>query len=79
MTALDEIEALALNVAKEAAQDKTDLEQKIDALKALSPYYTLLSKARVVVEDDDESIEHLAEQIHEAENGSGIIQNRTHN
>lgn len=38
------LDKLADSVAKEAARDGTDLQEKIDALKALTPYYVATQK-----------------------------------
>lgn len=68
MSAIDEIEALALNTAKAALGKDTKLQEKIDALKALSPYYSVLAKARANEPiDDSGSMEHLAERIRATE------------
>jgi hypothetical protein len=41
---VDDIEKLVADVAKEALSSKTSLQEKMDALKLLAPYYTALKK-----------------------------------
>jgi hypothetical protein len=82
MSAIDEIEKLALNTAKEALTKDTKLQEKIDALKALSPYYSVLAKARAnEPEDTSGSLEHLAQRIRDTEEphsyDSRDVQDRT--
>jgi len=52
MTALSDIEKLAVKVAKEAFDKDTSLDVKIEALKVLGPYYTLLKKAEGKADTD---------------------------
>ncbi len=68
MNAIDAIETLALNAANQAVKAETPLQEKIDALKALSPYYLALAKARANEPSDEEgTIVHLTERIRKAE------------
>jgi hypothetical protein len=50
-TFLDDIEKLAADVAKEALDSKT-LQEKMDALKLLQPYYAILKKGKGASSDD---------------------------
>jgi len=81
MSAIDAIEKLALNAAKQAVKDETPLPVKIDALKALSPYYLALAKARANEPGDDEgSMQNLAQRIRDTEDhvyDSRDVQDRT--
>lgn len=62
--ALDEIEKLVLNTAKQAQAEDTPLQEKIDALKSLAPYAKELLKAKGREPSDDEgSFDSLASQI----------------
>jgi hypothetical protein len=50
--ALADIEKLVAEVAKKAVSSDTTLEQKMDALKLLQPYYAVLKKAKGKPDDD---------------------------
>jgi hypothetical protein len=50
--ALDEIEKLVALVAKEALSANKTLQEKMDALKLLTPYYAVLKKAKGKHDDD---------------------------
>ena len=66
--ALVAIERLALTIAREAGKDDIKLDQKLEALKTLAPYYAALKKGeRKEPEDDEGSLEHLADTINQAE------------
>jgi hypothetical protein len=43
-TVVDDIEKLVADVAKEALSGNKNLQEKMDALKLLAPYYTALKK-----------------------------------
>ena len=70
--ALKEIEKLALDAAKKAQQEDTPIQSKIDALRALAPYYSLLKKRSGQDGSEDEgSLESLAASIADAERDDG--------
>lgn len=73
MTTLSDIEELAEKVAKDAVKPERTLQERIDALKSLTPYYTALKKAELAApeESDEPTIEALRAQMDEAENGHG--------
>lgn len=52
---VDEMDALAAEIAKAAREDKTNLGDKVDAFKALTPYYAhqMKNKGKTDLEDDD--------------------------
>lgn len=54
---LSDIEKLVADVAKAAAKDDTDLQQKMDALKLLQPYYAVMRKARGGKIEEDEAFD----------------------
>jgi hypothetical protein len=70
---LKEIEELVVIVAKEANTNVTSLSDKIDALRALSPYYAALKKAQARGLDDEEGGT-LDEMIAEIEETNGVRQ-----
>lgn len=49
----DELDKLAKQVAAKAASADTPLQESVDALKALTPYYALLLKRKPDVPQDD--------------------------
>jgi hypothetical protein len=55
MSLLDDIESLAQTVAKKAQQDATGLSEMVEALKTLSPYYTLLTKQKPPPDDGEDN------------------------
>lgn len=54
MTLRDDLDKLATAVAKKAALSATTLQESVDALKALTPYYALTEKLRAKGDDGDE-------------------------
>jgi len=52
MTILSDIEKLAAEVAKNALEQDTGIESRIDALKVLTPYYNALKKAQGQTDPD---------------------------
>jgi hypothetical protein len=54
MTLRSELDKLATEIAKNASLDATSLTEKVDAIKALTPYYALTQKLKGKSEDDDE-------------------------
>lgn len=53
MSAKSKIEALALSVAEKAMEKDTGLQDRIDALKVLTPYYAALIKGKKQISDED--------------------------
>jgi hypothetical protein len=69
-TAIAEIERLVMTVAHEAVQDATPLEEKVNALKACTPYYAALIKSKNRQPDDsEESFENFASAVRGDEHG----------
>ena len=65
---ITEMDALAAEIAKGAREAATDLDIKIDAFKALVPYYVQKMKGRKPAEDDDlPNFNTFASQIHATE------------
>jgi hypothetical protein len=50
-----DLDKLAGQIAKKAAQDVTTLQESVDALKALTPYYALTQKLALKGSDSDEA------------------------
>lgn len=50
--ALEDIEKLVADVAKEASSGNKTIEEKMDALKLLQPYYAVLKKAKGKSDDE---------------------------
>lgn len=48
-----DLDKLAGQIAKKAAQDATSLQESVDALKALTPYYALTQKLAAKSGDDE--------------------------
>ena len=68
---LQEYEELAAEIAKEAREDSRALSDRIDAFKALTPFYLQKMKGRKPVEDDDlPDFNTFASQIHATEQPS---------
>lgn len=86
MTAfLDEMDQLAAEIAKAAREDKTSLDIKIDAFKALTPYYAHQMKNKGKEDDTDDDLPNFGNfqsRIHavaETDNGadeSGVRSDR---
>ena len=78
MTAKQEIEKLALSVAKKAMEKDTPLHDQIDALKVLNPYYIALTKGKKKADDDTDepSFADLTRNIEDHANGSAEIRDR---
>ena len=70
---LTEYEALATQVAEEARQASTALGDRIDALKALTPFYVQKMKNMKVVGDDDgfPTFDSFQDKIHATEKTDG--------
>jgi cell division septum initiation protein DivIVA len=79
MTILEDIEKLAAKVASDALADATAAEVRIDALKTLTPFYTILTKNAKRPSDDDEEpgFSDLRREIERAENGSAEVRDRS--
>ena len=74
MTTLSDIEKLAQKTAQNALETDTPLQERIDALKALTPYYTALKKAAGNEEpsSDEPTMEDMRTQIQETGNGRNV-------
>jgi hypothetical protein len=81
MTALSDIEKLVETTAKQALQEDTPLQSRVEALKTLASYYTALKKAagQESPSSDEPTMDDMRSQI-EQENGNGgqRLQARTH-
>ncbi len=70
---LTEYEALAAEIAKEARMAEKAFGDRIDALKALTPFY--IQKMKGVKKDDDSdglpNFDNFTSQIHATENSDG--------
>ncbi len=69
----DEMDKLAAEIAKEAGGDAKAFNDRIDAFKALMPYYALQMKNRGkdVDEDDLPTFDSFTRQIHATESSDG--------
>ncbi len=71
----DEMDQLAAEIAKEARADSIALGDRIDAFKALTPYYvwTMKNKGRDEPTDDLPNFDNFTANIHatEEEDGEG--------
>ena len=79
MTTLFDIEKLVQTTAKNALEKDTPLQERIDALKVIAPYYTALKKAAGQSEEPsgEPTMDEMRSQI-EQENGNGRnVQART--
>lgn len=79
MSLKDDLQNLANSIARKATLSDTDLQQSVDALKALTQYYAVLQKGRKA--DDDDSSEgtfaDFAAQIDESKGASnGAVRSR---
>lgn len=71
-TAVEQIERLVMNVAQQAVQDDTPLDQKVDALKACQPYYAALIKGKNREPGNQEAgFDDFASAIENAESRNG--------
>ncbi len=76
---LADIEKLVQITAKSALEKDTPIQSRIDALRAIGPYYAALKKAagQETPESDEPTMEDMRSQI-EQENGNGRnVQART--
>ena len=74
MSAIEDIEKLVQKTAQEALKDNSSLQFKIDALRAMGPYYSALKKIanKEVPESDEPTMGDLRRQLDAAEeNGHG--------
>ena len=78
MTAKHQIEKLALSVANKAMEKDTPLQDQIDALKVLNPYYIALTKSKKKgdEETDEPSFADLTRNIEDHANGATEIRAR---
>lgn len=70
---VDEMDQLAAEIAKAARQDATDLDIKIDAFKALMPYYAHNKKLKGKEDEDSDlpNFDKFASNIHATEADDG--------
>lgn len=59
MTLRAALDKLAAEIAKKAAEDATSLQESVDALKALVPYYALLQKLKGKDSDKDDDADNF--------------------
>lgn len=78
---LNQIEALALKLAENAALDATPVEVQVEAVKVLSPYYTLLKKQSGNEQepsgDTIAALQAALKTVEETEHGNGTLPHRT--
>ena len=69
----DEMDKLAAAIAKEAGFDEKAFGDRIDAFKALMPYYAIQmkSKGEVIEHDALPNFENFTASIHNTENADG--------
>jgi hypothetical protein len=83
MTTLSDIEKLVQTTAKNALEKDTPLQERIDALKVIAPYYTALKKAAGQEPPDsggDPTMDEMRSQIEESGNGRAVqIRSRSRN
>lgn len=82
MTAfLNEMDLLAAEIAKAARADETNLDIKIDAFKALTPYYAHQMKLKKSDPEDDDlpDFNKFASSIHATETDDGTEQSGVRN
>jgi hypothetical protein len=74
MTTLSDIEKLAQKTAQKALEADTPLQERIDAIRALTPYYTALKKAAGQEEpsSDEPTMDEMRSQIEESGNGRAV-------
>ena len=87
MSILTDIEALAQRAAKEALGDEAKLQERLDALKILAPYYLTLAKGRGKDDEGDEEptisdIQHrlrvVEQEVDDGSDPAGTVPNRGH-
>lgn len=80
-TFLDEMDLLAAEIAKAARADATDLDIKIDAFKALTPYYAHQMKLNKPDPEDSglPDFDKFASSIHATETDDGAEQSGVRN
>ena len=74
---LSEMDQLAAEIAKAARSDSTNLDIKIDAFKALMPYYTHNKKLKDKDDSEDGDLpnfDNFASNIHATETDDGAEQ-----
>lgn len=78
---LDEMDLLAAEIAKAAREASTDLDIKIDAFKALMPYYAHNKKLKGKEDEDDDlpDFNKFASSIHATETDDGAAEPRVRN
>lgn len=70
---LDEMDQLATEIAKQAREAASSLEEKIAAFKALTPYWVQNTKRAGNEDDSDEGVnfDNFQQSIHSTETGHG--------
>lgn len=70
---IDEMDKLAAQLAKDANMAEKAFGDRLDAFKALLPYYAVLLKNKGKDEPDDDlpNFDNFTSQIHASENGHG--------
>lgn len=79
---LFEMDALAAEIAKKAREANTDLDIKIDAFKALTPYYAHQMKNKGKEDDEDGDIPNFGNftsKIHATETDDGTDESGVRN
>lgn len=69
LSALSEIEKLVSKVSCGALDESVAFQDRVEALKVLTPYYIALKKERATTDEDDGTMADLAKSIKEPENG----------
>lgn len=80
MTVREDLDRVANRVANKAAEDGTALELSVDALKALTAYYTAITKPRKSEAEPDEDASTFAnfeQSIRAAEGSPDVVKART--
>lgn len=74
MTTLSDIEKLVETTAKQALESDTSLQNRMDTLKILGPYYLALKKAEGVEppESDEPTMDDMRSQIEDSGNGRNV-------
>ena len=75
MTTLSDIEKLVQKTAQEALKDTTPLQERVDALKVIAPYYGALKKLEPKGDDadgDEPTMDEMRSQIEESGNARAV-------
>jgi hypothetical protein len=55
LSAIERIERLVLSVAEATSKEETTLQERLESLKILTPYYTMLKKGKFREEEESET------------------------